>query len=161
MRAQERAGCILLYSHRAASVTAAAICSFEGTSGRCPKTVTVAELCCDTGTLMKKNVYQLERSIADGNFDFLTRVTERPYFASTRRQVACDSGCRFAGRRTSTGRLWLSHTARGWRTPFQGALCTATGPHWRLILSKLEVRTRRHRGPPASGGHGSPGLSLA
>jgi hypothetical protein len=37
-----------------------------------------ADLCCDTGALMKNDVYQ--RSIADGNFDFLTRVTERPYF---------------------------------------------------------------------------------
>ncbi len=95
---------------------------------------------------MKKMCTNFERSIADGNFDFLTRVTERPYFASTRRQVVRDSGCRFAGRRTSTSRLrlWLSHTARGWRALFQGALpvCTATGPHLRLILSQLEVRTR-------------------
>ena len=44
-----------------------------------------ADLCCDTGALMKNDVYQ--RSIADGNFDFLTRVTERPFFASRRRKV--------------------------------------------------------------------------
>ncbi len=48
-----------------------------------------AALCCDNGgcngAMMKNDVYQ--RSIADGNFEFLTRVTERPYYEPKRLRV--------------------------------------------------------------------------